>query len=238
LEECFRNSSFALVPSALAPSRAPSNSFIAATRALFFNRPVHLDFTSGWEKGPVIDWYNEQGIKGSTVIEKIQLRKDYLHPYFHKYIIISTRSGHTYRLDRRPDPDAPFDTIMKFGCITYDTIQELDSTSLKKLDSTSSCVVELHWQGIETIDLLFVLSICSAIHNNKWADRYTLQCYNCYFLSWAIIGITMRKSAVCGAVFDTGVRERELEHWQERAAALVEETKRAQLLILIEELMK
>jgi hypothetical protein len=47
-------------------------------------------------------------------------------------------------------------------------------------------------------------------------------------------------------VFDTGVRERELElerePWQEQAAvlveALVEEMKRAQLLILIEELMK
>ncbi|KIM89755.1 hypothetical protein PILCRDRAFT_812567 [Piloderma croceum F 1598] len=37
LEECFRNS-FALVPSALTPSRAPSNSLIAATRALFIDR--------------------------------------------------------------------------------------------------------------------------------------------------------------------------------------------------------
>ena len=211
LEECFRNSSFALVPSALTPSRAPSNSIIAATRALFFNRPVRLDFTSGLDKGPVRDWYKTQRAKGSTAIKKIQLRKDYQHPYYHEYIVISTRSDHTYRVDRRPDPDAPFDTIMKTGCMAYDTIQELNSTSFKELDSTSSRVVELHWQCEETIDLLFVLGICFAIHSDKLADRYTLQRYNCYFLSWVIIGITMRKSAVRAAVFNSlGDRRREL----------------------------
>ena len=203
LKESFCNSSIALVPSALTPSRAPSNSVIAATRALFFNRPVPLDFPSGWEKGPVTDWYNNQAAKGSTLIEKIQLRKDYQHPYYHEYIIVSTRSGHTYRIDRRPDPDTPFDTIMKIGCTAHDTIREVDSTSLKGLDSISCCVIELHWQGKETIDLLYVLSICFAIHGDKWADRYTLQRYNCYFLSWTIIAITMRKTSVCRAVFDT-----------------------------------
>ena len=202
LEECFRDSSFALVPSALTPSRAPSNSIIAATRALFFDRPVRLDFTSGLEKGPVRNWYNKQRAEGSTAIKKIQLRKDYQHPYYHEYIIISTRNGHTYRIDRRPDPDTPFDTIMKAGCVAYDTIQELDSTSFNELDSTSSCVVELFWQGEETVDLLFILSICFAIHNDKSTDRYTLQCHNCYFLSWAIIGITVRKIAVRGVVFN------------------------------------
>ncbi|KIM77676.1 hypothetical protein PILCRDRAFT_825113 [Piloderma croceum F 1598] len=200
LEEYLRNS-FALVPSALTPSCTPSNSVIAVSRALFCNMPVRLGFTSGLENGPVRDWYNKQKVKGSTAIKKIQLRKDHEKPYYHEYITISTRSGHTYRVDRRPDPDAPIDTIMKIGCIAYDMIEELDSTSFKELDSTSSCVVELHWQGKDTIDLLFVLSICFAIHNDELANRYTLQRYNCYFLSWAIIGIAMRKSAVRGAVF-------------------------------------
>ena len=220
LEECLRNDSFALVPSALTPSRAPSNSVIAATRALFFNRPVRLDFTSGLETGPVSDWYKKLRAKGSTAIKMIQLRKDYQHPYYHEYIIISTRSSNTYRVDRRPDPDAPFDTIMKTGCMAYDTIQELDSTSFEELDSTSSCVVELHWQGKEreeTIDLSFVLCICFAIHSDKLADRYTLQRYSCYFLSWVIIGITMRQSAVCGAVFDTVGLGLELEPAPARA---------------------
>jgi hypothetical protein len=171
--------------------------------------PVRLDFTSGLEKGPVRDWYNKQRARGSTAIEKIQLRKDCQKPYYHEYITISTISGHTYRVDRRPDPDAPIDTIMKIGCIAYDMIEELSSTSFKELDSTSRRVVELHWQGKDTIDLLFVLSICFAIHNDKLANRYTLQRYNCYFLSWAIIGITMRKSAVRGAVFKPSRPDRE-----------------------------
>jgi hypothetical protein len=93
---------------------------------------------------------------------------------------------------------------MKAGCTAYDTIQEVKS--FKELDSTSHCVVELNWREEPTIDLLFVLSICFAIRNDKQADRYTLQCYNCYFLSWAIIVITMRKSAVCGAVLNTAVK--------------------------------
>ena len=234
LEECFRNSSFALVPSALTPSRAPSNSIIATTRALFFNRPVRLDFASGLEKGPVSDWYKTLRAKGSTAIKKIQLRKDYQHPYYHEYIVISTRSGHTYRVDRRPDPNAPFDTIMKTGCMAYDTIQEVDSTSLKGLDNTSSCIVELRWRGKKIIDLLFVLSICFAIYNDKLADRYTLQRYNCYFLSWAIIGITMRKSAVRGAVFNTVGLGRgqgmEMERELELELALELEPERARAL--------
>jgi hypothetical protein len=109
---------------------------------------------------------------------------------------------------------------MKIGCTAHDTIQEVHSTSLKESDSISSCVVELHWQNKESIDLLFVLSICFAIHNGKWADRYTLQRYNCYFLSWAIIAITMRKSAVCRAVFNAGKVQggvRELERGLKQA---------------------
>ena len=239
LEKYFRNNSFALVPSALAPSRAPSNSIIAAKRALFFHKPVHLDFTSGLEKGPVRDWYNKQRAKGSTAIEKIQLRKDYQQPYYHEYIIISTKSGHTYRVDRRPDPDTPFDTIMKIGSVAYDTIQEVDSTSLKELDRTSSCVVELHWQDKETVDLFFVLSICSAIHNDELANRYTLQHYNCYFLSWTIIGITMRKCAIHEAVVNTSrltrglVRGRglELELELERVRKQKQELERELVLV-------
>ena len=206
LPESIRSSSFALVPSALTPSRAPCNTAIASSRIPFFNGPVHLDFSSGWEKGPVTDWYNKHRTKGSTAIDKIQLRKSHQHPYYHEYIIVSTRGGHTYRVDRRPDADAPFDTIMKAGCTAYDTIEEVHSTPLKELHRTSGCVVELHWRG-QTIDLLYILSICFAIHSDKRGKRYTLQCYNCYFLSWAIIVITMRKSAVCGNGLNIAVQD-------------------------------
>jgi hypothetical protein len=87
---------------------------------------------------------------------------------------------------------------MKVGCTAFDTIEEVLSTSLEELDKTSDCVVELIWGGKQTIDLLYVLSICFGIHTDKLAKRYTLQHYNCYFLSWTIVLLTMRKTATWG----------------------------------------
>jgi len=195
LEEAIQRSSFALLPAVLTPSRAPSNTLIASTRALFFEGSIHLDFASGWAKGPVTEWYDRHRRKGSTLIEKLQLRKFLQPPYYHECIVVFTQGGHTYRVDRRPDPDAPFDTIMKAGCKPYDTVQAIESRILKELEKASDCVVELHWHGKPTIDLLFVLSICFALRQDEHAKQYTLQKYNCYFLSWAIIMVAVRKMA-------------------------------------------
>ena len=64
LEESFHRSTFpSVVPSALSPSRVPSNTIIASSRAPFSERPVLLDFASGWAKGPVTDWYNKHKAK-------------------------------------------------------------------------------------------------------------------------------------------------------------------------------
>src|ERR1700734_3916749 len=165
------------------------NDLIVLDEALLFVGPVHLDFASGWEQGSVINWYNNQKAKGSIAINKIQLRKNYQKPFCHEYIVISTKGDHIYCIDPNPDTNTPFNMIMRAGCIAYDTITEVHSTNLKELHEMSNCVVELHWQGKQTIDLLFVLSICFAIQTNKWAKWYTLQSYNCYFLLWAIIVI-------------------------------------------------
>ena len=213
VEESFRSSSFALLPSAVTPSRAPSNTLIASSRAPFFGTPVRFHIPNGCDKWPkVIDWCKKRGDKGSTAIKKMQLRKNHQHPYYHEYIVIFTKGGHTYRIDRRPDADAPFDTIMRVGCTAYDTIEEIHPTSLRELDGTFDCVAELRWQGERTIDLLFVLSICFRIHNDKWTKRYTLQHYNCYFLSWTIIIIIMRNTMAWGTeALEHGVWPKELQ---------------------------
>jgi len=195
LEEAIQRSSLVLLPAVLTPSRAPSNTLIASTRALFFEGPIHLDFASGWAKGPVIEWYERHRSKGSILIEKLQLRRDLQPPYYHEYIVVFTQSGRTFRVDRRPDPDAPFDTIMRAGCKPYDTIQAVESRSLRELEKVSDCVVEVHWHGKPTIDLLFILSICFALRQDEYAKQYTLQRYNCYFLSWTIIMATVREMA-------------------------------------------
>ena len=142
-----------------------------------------------------MEWHNRQRGKGSTVIEKLHLRRSLLAPYHHEYIVLFTRGGPIYRVDRRPDPNTPFDTIMRTGCKTYDTIQSVESRILEELEQTSDCVVELHWQGEQSIDLLFILSICFALKQDEKAKQYTLQRYNCYFLSWAIVMIAARDTA-------------------------------------------
>jgi hypothetical protein len=195
LEKSFRRSSFAPLPSAVTPSRAPSNTLIASSRVPLYEVPVRCCIPYGGDKWPeIIAWHNHHVGIDSTAIDKIQLCKDHQHPYYHEYIIAITRGNHTYRVDRRPDPDAPFDTVMKEGCTPYDTIEEVDDTALKELDGTYECVVELRWRGEQTINLLFLLSICFRIHNDERAKRYTLQHYNCYFLSWTIIITVVRKS--------------------------------------------
>jgi hypothetical protein len=195
LEEAIRHSPFALLPAVLTPSRAPSNTLIASTRALFFEGPIHLDFASGWDKGPVIEWYDRHRRKGSTLIEKLQLRKFLQPPYYHECIVVFTQGGHAYRVDRRPDPNAPFDTIMRAGCKPYDAVQAVESRNLRELENASDCVVELHWHDKPTIDLLFVLSICFALRQDQHAKQYTLQRYNCYFLSWTIVMVAVRETA-------------------------------------------
>jgi hypothetical protein len=207
LEESFRMSSFALLPTVVTPSRAPSNTLVASSQAPFFHAPVRFHVPYGQDKWPEIaDWYHKHKIKGSTAIDKLQLRKDHQHPYYHEYVIVTTRGGHTYRIDRRPDAHAAFDTIMKDGCTAYDTIEEVLPTSLKDLFGISDCVVELRWRGEQCIDLLFILSICFRIRNDKWASRYTLQHYNCYFLSWIIIVIVARHTTTWEDELNTALR--------------------------------
>jgi hypothetical protein len=119
VEESFRRS-FAFLPSAVTPSRAPSNTLIASSRAQFFEAPVCFHIPYGQDKwSEIVDWCIKRGSKDSIAIDKMQLRKDHQQPYYHEYIVIFTRSGHIYRVDRRPDADAPFDTIMKEGCTAY-----------------------------------------------------------------------------------------------------------------------
>jgi len=188
-KEVHHHSPFALVPAVLTPSRLPSNTLITASRMAFFKAPVLLDFAS---EQPILEWYEGQKNNGSTLIEKLQLRRDLLPPYYHEYIMVFTQGSHTYRVDRRPDPDSPFDTIMRAGCKPYDTIQAVDSRSWREIEKASDCVVELTWYEKPKVDLLFVLSICFALRQDEHAKQYTLQRYNCYFLSWAIIMMVVR----------------------------------------------
>ncbi|EUC55956.1 hypothetical protein RSOL_146870 [Rhizoctonia solani AG-3 Rhs1AP] len=169
------------------PSQIASNSAIQWSRGERAGGPVLLDFSSGWGKGLVFDWYKRMR---STSVAKIQLRKEFEEPFRHEFILVHLQRGGFCRLDRRGDPNVPTQTLRSEGSEAYDTIHEL--VDLDGIDSTSECLVELRSNG--TIDLSFILSICFSIRSDPKTQRYTLQRFNCYFFSWTIASIVARHS--------------------------------------------
>ncbi|KAG8711482.1 hypothetical protein FRC11_002702 [Ceratobasidium sp. 423] len=172
-----------------APSQFASNSAIQWSRGERPGGPVLLDFSSGWGKGPVFDWCKHIHY---TSVAKIQLRKEFEEPFRHEFILIHLERGGLFRLDRRGDPDVPTQTLRSEGSEAYDTIHEV--ATLDEIDSTSECLIEL--RPNETIDLLFILSICFSIRSDPKTQRYTLQRFNCYFFSWTIASIVARHSVI------------------------------------------
>lgn len=132
----------------------------------------------------------------------MQLRKQYAAPAYHEFILVSTRAGHTYRVDRGRDGPV-FETMNKLGVPPCDTIELVQSTSLEEIDRTSACMIELHWgdDSDKTIDLLLALNICFQVHNES-GRRYKLLTRNCYFLAQTIIMIVVRKTVACRARLD------------------------------------
>lgn len=170
-----------------APSQIASNSAIQWSRGERAGGPVLLDFSSGWGKGIVFDWYKRMR---STAVAKIQLRKEFEEPFRHEFILVYLQRGGYCRLDRRGDPNVPTQTLRSEGSEAYDTIHEV--SELGEIDSTSECLVELRPNG--AIDLSFILSICFSIRSDPKTQRYTLQRFNCYFFSWTITSVVARHS--------------------------------------------
>src|SRR6202041_3825360 len=75
-----RSSSFTL-PSALMPSRVPSNRFIGSSRTVP-EGPVLLQWPDHWGTGETSRWYRQQRRHGSTAIHKMQLRKEHRNPFY------------------------------------------------------------------------------------------------------------------------------------------------------------
>ncbi|KAF8672816.1 hypothetical protein RhiXN_01313 [Rhizoctonia solani] len=169
------------------PSQLASNSAIQWSRGQRPGGPVLLDFSLGWGKGLVFDWYKSIGF---TSVTKIQLRKEFEEPFRHEFILIHLQRGGLCRLDRRGDPNVPTNTLRSEGSEAYDTIHEV--AGIDEINSTSECLMELCPNG--KIDLSFILSICCSIRSDPKTQRYTLQRFNCYFFSWTITSIVARHS--------------------------------------------
>ncbi|CAE6355150.1 unnamed protein product, partial [Rhizoctonia solani] len=170
-----------------APSQPSSNSAIQWSRGGRAGGPVPLDFSSGWGKGRVFDWYKRIQ---STSIMGIQLRKEFEEPFRHEFILVSLEGGEFCRIDRRGDPNVPTQTLSSNGSDAHDTVHQL--ATVDGIDLESECLVQLRFDG--AIDLSFLLLICFNIRNDPKSQRYTLQRFNCYFFSWTITSILARHS--------------------------------------------
>jgi hypothetical protein len=173
------------LPSILTPSRIPSNISIPSSTRKNRGELTPIVFPSGWGRGDIFDWVRD---RNTGAIKSVELRKEH-DPFQHEYILLILHDDSYVRIDRRPDPDVPVDTLMRCGCRAIDTIQEV--TSRHDLPKSHGILnVKVHSNAHLTIS--HILFICFGVHQDNKANRYTLQRYNCYFFSWTIIVLLLR----------------------------------------------
>lgn len=126
-------------------------------------------------------WYTEQPC---TKFRSLEHRKE-PRGFQHEFIILRLNDGSLCRIERMGDPDALADTISDQGSAAHDLIQcyRPDHDADGHLD-TSELVTEVYFP--EELDLMDVLLICRAIHEDEETQNYTLQTFNCYFFSLTI----------------------------------------------------
>jgi hypothetical protein len=174
-------------PAVLTPSRHPLNAILPSSRSSPKHEGVlNLNFPLGWGTGQVHEWYLRR--MGKTAIKSIEVRKEY-DTFQHEYILIRLQDGSILRIDRRPDPSVPIDTIMRKGCDAVDTISELETANDL---APSRCVVSFRPALDVRLELLHILMICYAIKNDDHSRRYSLQKFNCHFFSWTIFLVSIR----------------------------------------------
>ncbi|KAF8595211.1 hypothetical protein BDV93DRAFT_564601 [Ceratobasidium sp. AG-I] len=131
-------------------------------------------------------WYRD---KEYLQIKEMQHRKELNRPFFHEFILVVLGDNTKYRFDRRPDRNTIFSTLLQLGSDAFDTIQQVDDID-DSCHPPSECLAVLDFDPC--IKLSLILAICFAIQVDEKACRYTVQKYNCYFFSWAIISSVAR----------------------------------------------
>jgi hypothetical protein len=148
---------------------------------------VLIEFPGQWGDGPIFGWLRE---RESLTITALELRKEH-SSFKHEYIVAYLCDGEIYRFDRRPDPSVPIDAIMRSGCVSFDTVQEVSSF----LDlQPSDCIARLGIPG--KVGLSDIILICYRIKNDISASRYSLQKFNCYFFAWSLVSTSLRIASI------------------------------------------
>ncbi|KAG9084528.1 hypothetical protein FS749_005148 [Ceratobasidium sp. UAMH 11750] len=160
-----------------------------------------INFESGWRNTScnVEKWYQDQ-LKNSkrqqstTHFVTIEHRRTLEAPFFHEFLLIPLADGSFYRIERT-GIGSDIDAISSSGCVACDMIEWFPGDEYQQF-ITDKPSEEVHKLRFPTeFDILDVLAICYSIQQNKYARRYTLQRYNCYFFCSTILSVMARRIA-------------------------------------------
>ncbi|KAG8742479.1 hypothetical protein FRC10_001375 [Ceratobasidium sp. 414] len=171
--------------------------------------PHKLDFTLGWENEncPTRQWYKAQP---TTTFKCLQYRQDSRSSaLYHEFVVAELDNGTFCRFDRRGVTDRRGEFISGKGIEAEDTVRVLSKADFefKELEQTSKLLLRVHFPQGQ--DLIVILATCYGILADERAGRYTVTQFNCYFLSWAILITTARRTVDWSAV------SREPKLWEE-----------------------
>jgi hypothetical protein len=143
-----------------------------------------------WDKGGIFDWYRAYRKRHSTLVQKLELRKE-RDNFKHEFVAVYLDTGRIHRIDRRPIVGANIDAISSKGCEAEDSITRVKGDELVTMQSDTDLEIELEFKSNQP-DLYTVLAICVCIRMDTRSARYSLQHYNCYFVARTIIVLMMR----------------------------------------------
>lgn len=177
-----------------------------------YRERTRLQFGKQWDDptSVIFQWYSAQPFSQFRTIQYCKERIGVQH----EFVLILLLDGQGFqtgsfcRLDRTADPMHQFESIGPNGTAAYDFIQTCESYTAEFASNEqhkSDIVAEIEFPS--TRDLRDVLAICYGISSHKTARRYTLQQFNCYFFSWAIILCLVRSSFTLQEPFDQIVKD-------------------------------
>ncbi|QRV96274.1 hypothetical protein RhiJN_24292 [Ceratobasidium sp. AG-Ba] len=163
-----------------------------------------MNFGQTWRSDtcPVEQWYRTQvrlaAQEGSsTQFSVIQYRRIIDSRYHHEFLVFLLDNGSFYRVDRSGG-GSHVDAV-RGGCQAYDSIQWVPADRLAVVAKIAELKFEIRFPT--ELDILEVLAICFAVQHNPNTGRYTLGCFNCYFMCYTILSVLTRRYVAWESAF-------------------------------------
>ncbi|QRW11095.1 hypothetical protein RhiLY_10094 [Ceratobasidium sp. AG-Ba] len=163
-----------------------------------------MNFGQTWRSDncPVEQWYQTQVTLAaqegsSTRFSAIQYRRIIDSRYHHEFLVFLLANGSFYRVDRSGG-GSHVDAV-RGGCKAYDSIQWVPADRLAAVAEIAELKFEVRFPT--ELDILEVLAICFAVQHNSNTVRYTLGCFNCYFMCYTILSVLTRRYVAWESAF-------------------------------------